>query len=321
VTAEATLRAAVLKRIHEDYPRRTSGVLVFGRPAGPSTGPGHPDLFGVVVGRFIALEIKVLKGVVAPLQVQRIKDLRQAGAYAWVVRTPLEASKAVYQAKIGGRMPTQEDPIDFDDWFKTIAGEPAKDEPRSAFAETATHGDDVLLLPEEEPVAQEGGPTRPTIDDLQAARDAGLLGGNEPEPSPEAVAEMPEANNKGARRGKFARLAAPAVPSDEHILAAVERLEATIKAVGERVTIVYEGVNRVETLLRSRHTLLGEVAQEVIGMRQVLNSILTEVQMEDLVQPPMVSEPTPFDDVSVTDNGTDEPAEAPRRGRGRPRKA
>src|SRR4029453_959202 len=91
----------------------------FGRPASGATGPGHPDLFGVVVGRFIALEIKVLKAKPTDLQIQRIKDLRQAGACAWVVRTPLEASKAIYQAKQGVAVMPDE-PIDFDDWFKEI---------------------------------------------------------------------------------------------------------------------------------------------------------------------------------------------------------
>src|SRR5262245_3601331 len=131
-TPEATLRAAVLKRIREDYPPSRSGVLVFGRPAGPSTGPGHPDLFGVALGRFLALEIKQGKEKPTPLQIERIHDLRRAGAYAWIIRSTLDATRAVYQAKKGGPVPTPNDPIDFDDWFKTITSEPVATSTASA---------------------------------------------------------------------------------------------------------------------------------------------------------------------------------------------
>src|SRR5262245_33124705 len=118
-TPEARLRADVLAAIRRDYPPSKGEVLVFGRPANASTGPGHPDLFGVAEGHFLALELKFgLKAKATDLQVQRIQDLRRAGGYAWVVRTTLDATRAVYWAKKGKTVPEQNDPIDFDDWFK-----------------------------------------------------------------------------------------------------------------------------------------------------------------------------------------------------------
>jgi len=263
VTAEATLREQILKRIHEDYPRRTSGVLVFGRPASAATGPGHPDLFGVALGRFLALEVKVLKAQPTPLQVQRIKDLRSAGAYAWVIRSPLDATRAVYQAKIGGRVPDTTDPIDFDDWFKEITSTPVSVPTASVAdkAEPSTEADsdaldDLLNLGEEaaaqpEPVAADkpkrarrraattpvvepepleelpsfdDAVTRPTVDDLQDARDAGLLGLQQPDPGIQALANQ-----------------------DQNLAYIVE----LIKAVGDRVTLVYEEINKVESVLLS----------------------------------------------------------------------
>lgn len=323
-TPEARLRAAVLKRIREDYPPSKRQVLVFGRPANASTGPGHPDLFGIALGHFLALEIKLPKVHPAPLQIERIADLRRAGAYAWVVRSTLAASKAVYQAKLGGRVPTPEEPIDFDDWFKSIASAPSEEpKPESPFAATATKGDDI-------PLSDDPNDFPPTTDEPAAEMLAEMLTEIVPderltprpvEPSPEALVEMPEVNNAGARRGRYADKVRPiAHVTDDDVMAAIVVLSDLIKAVGDRTTEVYEGVNRVETLLRSRHNLLADLAQEVIGMRSVLNNILAEVGMDDQVQQPIVEEPTPFDDITLS-NGEAEQAEPPKRGRGRPRKS
>jgi hypothetical protein len=253
VTAEARLRGDILKRIHEDYPRSKRQVLVFGRPAGASTGPGHPDLFGVACGHFLALEIKYgTKTKPTPLQVQHIQDLRMAGAYAWVVRSTLDATRAVYQAKIGGRVPDTTDPIDFDDWFKEITSTSnlssttnvaAATTSITEQAEPSTEADSAALdltldleaqadpdapavtLAEAQPEKQRrtrrskntAATTTPTVDDLQDARDAGLLG--------VSIQEQADADQGTAY------------------------LVELIKAVGDRVTLVYEQGNRIEAKL------------------------------------------------------------------------
>jgi hypothetical protein len=252
VTAEATLREAVLKRIREDYPRRTSGVLVFGRPASGATGPGHPDLFGVVVGRFIALEIKVLKSKPTDLQVQRIKDLRQAGAYAWIVRTPLEATRAVYQAKLGVHRVMPDDAIDFDDWFKEII----------STTPSATTGTPIDSTPMSTSIADQAAPsTEADAVSLDEATDLAA----EAAAQPTVEAERP-------RRGRRPKVD-PRVAKGEAEVAALEELPSfdlgptaddlaqaepdpdasslieVMKTIGDRVTMVFEAITRMEIRL------------------------------------------------------------------------
>src|SRR5262249_52906308 len=123
--AEAGLRARILAAIRRDYPQSTSGVVIYGRPASGTTGPGHPDLFGVALSRFFALEIKTADGKPTPLQLDRIRLLRRAGGYVWIVRNELAALKAVFYVKRGGTNPMPDDAIDFDEWLKGVNGTPA----------------------------------------------------------------------------------------------------------------------------------------------------------------------------------------------------
>ena len=252
MTAEATLRGAVLKRINEDYPRRSSGVLVFGRPAGPSTGPGHPDLFGVALSRFFALEIKVLKAKPTPLQIQRIKDLRQAGAYAWIIRTPLEASKAVYQAKMGVNMTKPEDPIDFDDWFKEITTQPAS---MSDKAEPSTEAD-AAALDEALDLEATADPNAQAVS-LSAEEVASTGAVAEPAPvtrtrrgrGKPTVAEV-TANNRVTPDVPSAEALAEYLPTEIQAAADADQSLAyvveLVKAVGDRVTEVWEVAMRVD---------------------------------------------------------------------------
>lgn len=341
MTAEATLRAAILKRIRDDYPPRKSGVLVFGRPAGAGTGAGHPDLFGVALSRFFALEIKLPKGKATPVQEQRILDLRMCGAYAWVIHSTLDATRAVFVAKRGGPVPMANEPIDFDDWFKSVINEaPAATEERPKTSEDmltepepeivdstgvvldlSQPAPDILdLIPTEAtPPSVEDPTPRPTVADLPDIRAAIQA---QAEPSAESLAEMPEVTPEqwaNAKPNRFVpsvtTTAGGAYPSWEVVLEHITRLDADIRTVGDRVTLLYEAVNRVETLLRSRHVLLGQIGEEVIRLSGVINKLLTEVQADDLVAPTLVDEPTPLDDVLPPEE------EAPKRGRGRPRKA
>ena len=250
MTTEARLRQDVLLRIRQDYPPSKREVLIFGRPASAATGPGHPDLFGVACGHFLALEIKVAKAKPMPLQVQRIQDLRFAGAYAWVIRSPLDATRAVYQAKIGGRVPAATDPIDFDDWFKEITSQPGAASVADK-AEASTEADAAGLEATLDLEAT-ADPNAPTVD-LTAGFPPTLEDDPLPEPTPEAVAEMPEVpaeKQRRARRGKYAgptatelatnnRLTEPAVPAYEHI-------DGVLRTIGDRITEVWEVAMRLD---------------------------------------------------------------------------
>lgn len=312
--AESRLRQDILKRIREDYPPRKSGVLIFGRPAGPSTGAGHPDLFGVALGRHFELEVKLPREKPTDLQIQRIQDLRTCGAYAWVVQSTLAATKAVYLAKKGERHPMADEPIDFDDWFKSVV----TDAP--AAPERPKTSEDMLAEPEPTIVDPQG----ETLDLGQPAPDILDI---TPQPKPEAEPVLSLATDPPATpevqanaRAAFTQAmttAGGAYPAWEQVLEHIARLDNDIRTVGDRVTILYEAINRVETLLRSRHVLLGQIGEEVIRLSGVINKLLTEVQADELVGPTLVDEPTPFDDVAPVA----EADETPKRGRGRPRKA
>jgi hypothetical protein len=126
-TAEATLRARILAAVRTRWTRR-KGVLLFGRPASAATGPGHPDLLGVVRGRYLGLEIKKLRGRVTPLQAQRIRELREAGAYAWVVRSVEQAITCIQWTFEEGRVPMAEEPLDINDWLTSSNGTTAEPE-------------------------------------------------------------------------------------------------------------------------------------------------------------------------------------------------
>lgn len=303
--SEARLRQEILKRIRDDYPPSKSQVLVFGRPAGPSTGPGHPDLFGVAAGRFYALEIKLPKEKPTPVQLARLGDLRRAGAYAWVIRSTLDATRAVFVAKRGGPVPMSSDPIDFDEWFKGLGtpSEPVIAEPLPKTSEEMQEEPDPLPILDAEAAANGVTlpPEEPVIETPYQVFPA----------SEETIQEQANLDQEQYLRAVEAESSALAAKEYNALHAAVEKLDKDLRAVGDRVTEVYEACNRVETLLRSRHVLLGQMGEEIIRLSSVINKLLQEVQADDLVEGTLVDEPTPLDDVLP---------EEPKR-RGRPRKA
>jgi len=282
-TPEARLRAQVLAAIRKDYPPSKGEVLVFGRPANASTGPGHPDLFGVALGHFLALELKFgEKSKPTDLQILRIKDLRRAGAYAWVVHTALAASKAVYQAKTGGRVPSTEDPIDFDAWFNKLTSEPAPEpQPGPVIDPTPVVPDWV-----EDAIAAEVQPD-PV---LAAAAAAGIDTAEKVEPSP---LDLPVHNGTGP--GPDAERTTALAESVDLLIRVIDKLDADLRTVGDRVTEVWEMCNRIEHVSRVSFNGYADVAQEVINMHVALDRILAELGEEPLPQP--MAEPTPLDDV------------------------
>lgn len=60
---------------------------IFRKPVGPHSANGCPDIIGVYKGRMLALEVKTKTGTVKPHQEQFIRELRQCGAIAYVVRS------------------------------------------------------------------------------------------------------------------------------------------------------------------------------------------------------------------------------------------
>lgn len=96
--AEARLRQLHRAAIRKEYPR----ALVVGQPANGWTGPGRHDLYVVVAGRYVGLEVKTSMGRATPVQRDRIRLTREAGGWADVVRHPDESLRLIRHALAGG---------------------------------------------------------------------------------------------------------------------------------------------------------------------------------------------------------------------------
>jgi hypothetical protein len=119
--AEAGLR----QRIRTAIRMKNPDVLVVGQPAGGMTGRGRTDLYVIVAGRFVGLEIKTRTGRATQLQRDRIRDVRRAGGYAWLVRTPHAACVAVDIARKGEHM-AQDELFDLDALLASFRPEDAE---------------------------------------------------------------------------------------------------------------------------------------------------------------------------------------------------
>lgn len=292
-TAEAALRAGILRAIRQRYTRR-QGVIVFGRPASAATGPGHPDLFGVVRGFFMALEIKTRTGKPTPLQVQRIQELREAGAYAWVVRSPAQALSALAHILEGGRAPMSNEPIDLNDWLNSA---PLTETEQGAAQAVASVTDaDVDAAQAKFDAAAEVG-----TDDLLATFPAALTAPVDngtvdytPEPLPdfESVEQpAPEVSREEKLQSLDARdealdsaytaehreAAASALGFDSAAQRMLVETNANVKAVGDRVTLVFESINRLETDVAA----FGKMFRALLKALEVEESELPEIPPAD----------------------------------------
>lgn len=224
MTAEADLRARILHAIRAMWPRKL-GIIVFGRPASATTGPGHPDLFGIVRGRFLALEVKKAKGKPTDLQAQRLRELRECGAYAWIVRNPEEACHAVYWTAKGWTRPMSSEPLDLGDW---LLGEEAKPEPAVEFTTGSTEPDppfNLTVAPEvwDTPEHQEA-----------AAKVMGF--------------ESAEHRNYTAIENQERA----AIRAEDDLV----RLDKDLRDVGDRVTLVWEQLQTYTAVLSGMHAML-----------------------------------------------------------------
>lgn len=66
-----------------------------------ATKAGVPDLLTCIHGRFVALEVKTLKGKASELQLTNIKRIRDAGGLAFVVRSRDEVKHIINQLMNG----------------------------------------------------------------------------------------------------------------------------------------------------------------------------------------------------------------------------
>jgi len=255
-------------------------VLIFGRPASASTGAGHPDLFGVVLGRFIALEIKMPGGKLTPLQESRISDLRACGACAWVVRSPLDAVKAIFQTKQGvSVMP--EDPMDFDDWLKGVTPTEAEAAPVESPTEQAALSAGLTVATEGEAVFD----FEPTDEAPAQAQSDVLDAMLEPQPEPEPEGSYipePEPTSIQAQ-----------ADADQGLAYSIE----VTKTVGDRVTEVWEVMQRLMLQQSTTFKLIVGLAQELVVMREQMNALLQEIDVPQAVRTVEFEVPTPLDDV------------------------
>lgn len=218
MTAEAGLRARVLFAVRQQWPR-SAGVLLRGNPASAATGPGHPDIDGVVRSRPIALELKKARGKPTPLQILRLRDLRNAGCYAWIVRSPYEACEAVYWVAKGWTRPLSNEPLDLNAW---LTGDPPK-------TEAAPYQPNMTVAPEtwDTPAHQEAAAQVLGYESAEERNQALTSTGRQPtvEEMTAVVKDQPQTFN---------------VDSSIGIIGALAKLDADIRAVGDRVTILWE---------------------------------------------------------------------------------
>lgn len=114
--AERGLRQRIRAAIRAEYP----AVMVVGQPANGMTGPGRHDLYVIVRGVYVGLEVKTSTGRTTPIQLDRIRDTRRAGGWAWIVRSIDAALGAVNAATWGP--PKKEHMTDDFDLDKLLAG-------------------------------------------------------------------------------------------------------------------------------------------------------------------------------------------------------
>lgn len=86
---EARLSASIRKAC---LARGAFGFKVHG---GPTMMVGLPDLIFCYRGTFVGLEVKMPDGVVSKIQERRIREIRDAGGIAFVVRSVASAMRAL----------------------------------------------------------------------------------------------------------------------------------------------------------------------------------------------------------------------------------
>ena len=286
MTAEAGLRARVLAAVRRQWPR-SMGVLLWGNPASAATGPGHPDIGGVVRARPIALEIKKARGKPTPLQILRLQDLRDAGCYAWIIRSPYDALEAVYWVVKGWTRPLSSEPLDLNAW---LTGSPPRveAEPFEPAAEAAPPES----VPENFVDNSETAAPGQAVFDYKLAPDmwdtpehqeaaAKALGHESAEARRQAEAPREPALAHSGDQAGYDEHDIPSPQTMRELLA----LQADLRTVGDRVTLVYERVDHFMAVLVALDNKLNRLLQMVDDDPSNGEVVGVEITEEVLQQP------------------------------------
>jgi hypothetical protein len=259
--------------------RHLHGSQCWGWPASAFTGSGHPDLFGCYRGSFFGLELKTATGRLTQRQKLALIGIRKAGGYAWVIRTVEQALIAMAYIECGAHPPMPDQPLDIDDFFASLDNPtptaPAQvDEPDMTWDFPPAQTPETGVLDAVEEIAPEG-PSHeevladldargdaldgklPTVDDIQAARDAGLLGADAPDPMTDVAA----------------------------FKALVFKISQDVRAAGDRTTMVYEELHS----LRIELTVTRNIVQALERATRQLIALISDG--EELPEVPVMPEP------------------------------
>ena len=256
------------------------GVSLWGRPASAASGPGHPDLGGVVRSRPIALEIKKAKGKPTPLQAQRIRDLRDCGAYAWVVRTVPEALEAVYWTAKGFTRPMSNEPLDLSSWLST---EPARVE-AAPFAPAAVEAP-AAPEPEAAEHAFNFAPlSSPYTEEHHRAVQSALGHTHEPTIQEEADRDYETQLRSEALLGHGGDAPGIELAMLEGLVTMVENMAADQRTVGDRVTLVWEMMGQYTAVLQALDLKLGKLL-EMVSDEEVAEAVEEIVEVVEAPKP------------------------------------
>jgi hypothetical protein len=190
----------------------------------------------VVRSRPIALELKKARGKPTPLQALRLKDLRDAGCYAWIVRSPHEACEAVYWVAKGWTRPLSNEPLDLNAW---LMGDPPRAE-APAFEPNA----------QTPPVLDTAAPGWPDVDTLGSP------------PNYKVPPEEWDTPEHQADAAKALGYESAEQRTGVGLLAEIKSTHADVRAVGDRVTIVWERLSEYLAVLQA----LDAKVSSILGM-------------------------------------------------------
>lgn len=271
--AEARLR----QRIRSALRAAAKHIVVWGMPASAFTGPGRADLFGVAYGRPFNYEIKTATGRTTPIQEIVLRECRQAGSFAWVVRSPEQALRGLaWLRDHGERTPMPDEPLDIDDWFKGL------DEPTNVVQTDAPRLDEQAPEPEPEPEPESVEPQfnfEPLSSPYTEAHHHAVevVTGTGTQPTPAQLTTVPIDPQNGADL---------MVKAMTQMTDVMRKISDDLRTVGDRVTMVYEQVNRQETGM----FLINQRLDRLFAL--VNDEDIPEV--DELPAPPAIEDPTPI---------------------------
>ena len=95
--AERDIVAAIMRLL-----KKTPGCFCWKEHGGMYGTAGIPDIIACVGGRFVAFEVKTDKGRVSRLQEITLDRIRDAGGWAYVVRSAAEVAGILREMEVTG---------------------------------------------------------------------------------------------------------------------------------------------------------------------------------------------------------------------------